>query len=154
MFFYWVKRQHSEFLLGSSEMVFFSSDRSSYSDDGLLYIRQRQWQQLFQIFTQSLDAIDVTSVTLSRLNSINAIHVIRCKLMLIECQMLQCSNLLMLQCFNVPIFQCSNDPMFKCSNVPMSQWSLVPMCLSFHRVARVSCPLVHWVYWSSGPLVH
>ena len=52
-----------------------SSDRSSCNDDGLLYIRQRQWQQLFQIFTQSLDAIDVTSVTLSRLNSINAIDV-------------------------------------------------------------------------------
>ena len=54
-----------------------SSVRSSCSDDGLLYIRQRQWQQLFQIFTQSLDAIDVTSVTLSRLNSINAIDVTR-----------------------------------------------------------------------------
>ena len=52
-----------------------SSDRSSYSDDGLLYIRQRQ--QLVHIFTQSIDAIDVTSVTLSRLNSINAINVTR-----------------------------------------------------------------------------
>ena len=52
----------------------FSSDRSSYSDDGLLYIRQ----QLFQILTQSLDAIDATSVTLSRLNNINAIDVTRC----------------------------------------------------------------------------
>ena len=39
-----------------------SSDRSSCSDDGLLYIRAQQ--QLFQIFTQSLDAIDVTSVIL------------------------------------------------------------------------------------------
>ena len=58
-------------------IFFVSSDRSSYSDDGLLYIRQRQWQQLFQIFTQSLDAIDVTSVTLSCLNSINAIDVTR-----------------------------------------------------------------------------
>ena len=33
------------------------------------------------------------------------------------------------------------------------------MCFSFHRVARVSCPLVHWsigplVSWSLGPLVH
>ena len=32
------------------------------------------------------------------------------------------------------------------------------MCFSFHRVARVSCPLVHWsigplVSWSLGPLV-
>ena len=61
--------------------LFISSDRSSYSDDGLLFIRQ----QLFQIFTQSIDSIDVTSVTLSRLNSINAIDVKRCKLMLIEC---------------------------------------------------------------------
>ena len=58
--------------------VFVSSDRSSYSDDGLLYIRQWQRQQLFQIFTQSIDAIDVTSVTLSRLNIINAIDVTRC----------------------------------------------------------------------------
>ena len=65
--------------------TFISSVRSSCSDDGLLYIRQRQWQQLFQIFTQSIDAIDVTSVTLSRLNSINSIDVTRCKLMLIEC---------------------------------------------------------------------
>ena len=43
-----------------------SSDRSSYSDNGLLYIYP--WQQpVFQIFTQSINAIDVTSVTLSRL---------------------------------------------------------------------------------------
>ena len=49
-----------------------SSDRSSYSDNGLLYV------QLFQIFTQSIDAIDVTSDTLSRLNIINAIIVTRC----------------------------------------------------------------------------
>ena len=34
-----------------------SSDRSSCTDDGLLYIRAAR--QLFQIFTQSLDAIDV-----------------------------------------------------------------------------------------------
>ena len=59
---------------------FISSDRSSYSDDVLLYI-----QPLFHIFTQSVDAIDVTSVTLSRLNGINAIDVTRCALMLIEC---------------------------------------------------------------------
>ena len=52
---------------------FVSSDRSSYSDDGLLYIYPQR--QLFQIFTQSIDAIDVTSVTLSRLNSINAIDI-------------------------------------------------------------------------------
>ena len=51
-----------------------SSDRSSCSDDGLVYI---QWRPLFEFFTQSLDAIDVTSVTLSRFNSINAIHVTR-----------------------------------------------------------------------------
>ena len=50
--------------------MFISSDRSSYSDDGLVYIHP-----LFEIFTQSNDAIDVTSVTLSRLNSINAIDV-------------------------------------------------------------------------------
>ena len=81
-----------------------SSDRSSYSDDGLLYV------QLFHIFTQSIDAIDVRSVTLGRLNSINAIHVTRCKLMLMPDCML-----------NVPISQCSNDPMFKCSNVQMLQ---------------------------------
>ena len=53
-----------------------SSDRSSCSDDGLVYIQWRQ-RPLFEIFTQSLDAIDVTSVTLSRLNSINAIDVTR-----------------------------------------------------------------------------
>ena len=61
-----------------SDKIIVSSDRSSYSDDGPLYIRQWQWQQLFQILTQSLDAIDATSVTLSRLNSINAIDVTRC----------------------------------------------------------------------------
>ena len=55
---------------------FISSDRSSYSDDGLLYIYPQR--QLFQIFTQSIDAIDVTSVTLSRLNSINAFNVTKC----------------------------------------------------------------------------
>ena len=64
--------------------VIVSSDRSSYSDDGLLYVYPRL-QPLSQIFTQSIDAIDVTSVILSRLNSINAFDVTRCKLMLIEC---------------------------------------------------------------------
>ena len=54
-----------------------SSDRSSYSDSGLLYIRSSGSGNFFQIFTQSIDAIDVTSVTLSRLNSINAIDVTR-----------------------------------------------------------------------------
>ena len=53
-----------------------SSDRSSYCDDGLLYIYPRQL--FFQIFTQSFDAIDVTGVTLSCLNSINANKVTRC----------------------------------------------------------------------------
>ena len=60
------------FLTIQAKTLIFSSDRSSCSDDGLLYIRQRQ---LFQSFTQSIDAIDVTSVTLSRLISINAIDV-------------------------------------------------------------------------------
>ena len=53
-----------------------SSDRSSYSDDGLVYIHISL--ATFQIFTQSIDAIDVTSVTLSLLNSINAIDVTSC----------------------------------------------------------------------------
>ena len=52
-----------------------SSDRSSNSDDGLLYVYPQL--QLFQIFTQSLDAIDFTSVTLKRLNSITADDVTR-----------------------------------------------------------------------------
>ena len=52
-----------------------SSDRSSWSDDGLLYIQQRP---LFEIFTHSIDAVDVTIVTLICLNSINAIDVTKC----------------------------------------------------------------------------
>ena len=52
---------------------FVSSDRSSFSDDGLVYIHP-----LFENFSQSNDAIDVTSVTLSNLNSMNAIDVTRC----------------------------------------------------------------------------
>ena len=63
---------------------------------------------LFQIFTESIDAIDVTSVTLSCLNIINAIDVTRRKLMLIECQIFQCSNDPMFKCFNIPMIQCSN----------------------------------------------
>ena len=59
--------------LSNLYIVIISSDRSSCTDDGLLYIRAAR--QLFQIFTQSIDAIDVTSVTLSRLNSINAIDI-------------------------------------------------------------------------------
>ena len=59
-------------------LIFVSSDRSSYSDDGLRYIYPQQQRQLYQIFTQSINAIDVTSVTLSRLISINAIDVTRC----------------------------------------------------------------------------
>ena len=66
--------EKSDFL--SIFLSFVSSDRSSYSDDGLLYYIYPQ--RLFQIFTQSIDAIDVTSVTLSCLNSINAIDVARC----------------------------------------------------------------------------
>ena len=38
-------------------VIIISSDRSSCTDDGLLYVRAAR--QLFQIFTQSLDAIDV-----------------------------------------------------------------------------------------------
>ena len=49
--------------------TFISSDRSSYSDDGFLYVYIRN--PLFLIFTQSIEAIDVTSVTLSRSNSIH-----------------------------------------------------------------------------------
>ena len=71
------KTENKVATLSKSSSKLVSSDRSSYSDDGLLYIRQWQRQQLFQIFTQSFDAVDVTSVTLSRLNSINAIDVTR-----------------------------------------------------------------------------
>ena len=87
-------------LLAPSFSHFISSDRSSYCDDGLLYIYPRP---LFQFFTQSLHAIDVTSVTLSCLNSINSFDVTRCKLKLIECRMFQCSNVPMIQCSNVQI---------------------------------------------------
>ena len=59
------------------ESWFVSSEGSSYSDDGLLYISTAQ-RPLFQIFTQSLDAFDVSSVTLSCLNNINANDVTRC----------------------------------------------------------------------------
>ena len=48
---------------GCGSPDFVSSDRSSYSDDVLLYIQQAP--NFFEIFTQSIDAIDVTSVTLS-----------------------------------------------------------------------------------------
>ena len=63
------------------------------------------------------------------------------------------------ECSNVPMIQWSNVQMFKYSNVPMNLWSNVPMCFSFHKVARVFCPLVYWsigplVHWSIGPLVH
>ena len=52
----------------------FSSDRSSYSDDVLLYMQR----PLFSVFSQSIDAIDFTSVILSRLDSINVTDVTRC----------------------------------------------------------------------------
>ena len=58
-------------------------------------------------------------------------------LMLIEWQMLKCSNIPMFQCFNVPLFQCSNDPMFKCSNVPVFNYSNLT-----------------WVHWFIVPLFH
>ena len=44
-----------------SLILIVSSDRSSYSDDGLLYISAAA---IFQIFTQFRGAIDITSVTL------------------------------------------------------------------------------------------
>ena len=59
--------------LASKPLNVFSSDRSSYSDDGQLCIYPSK--PLFQIFTQSIDAIDVTSDTLSCLSCINAIDV-------------------------------------------------------------------------------
>ena len=49
--------------VSTTTATFISSDRSSYSDDVLLYIYLSN--PLFQISTQSLDAIDVTSVTLT-----------------------------------------------------------------------------------------
>ena len=56
-----------------SQILFFSPDRSCYSDDVVLYI----------------DAIDVTRVTLSRLNCMNAIDFTRveCLLSNDECQL-------------------------------------------------------------------
>ena len=66
----WIK------IIAQNKDLFISSDRSSYSDEGLLYIRGNN--PLFQSSTQSIDAIDVASVTLSRLNSINAIDVTGC----------------------------------------------------------------------------
>ena len=60
------------------KLTFISSDRSSDSDDVLLYKDIYIRSPLFQIFAQSIDANDVTSVTLSHLNSINAIDVTRC----------------------------------------------------------------------------
>ena len=74
------------FMLQFCQELFVSSDRSSYSDDGLVYIHP-----LFEIFTHSNDAIDITSVTLSRLNSINAIDVtclrVECRISNVKCQM-------------------------------------------------------------------
>ena len=112
------------FLVFCSKII--SSDRSSCSDDGLVYISGSWQRPLFQIFTQSIDAIDVTSVTQSCLNSINAIYVTRYWLMLIECRKFNCSNVPMFQCSNVhcskvPIFKCS---MFQCFNVQMFKCSI------------------------------
>ena len=97
-------RFHSapQFLFCWSSILFISSDRSSYSGDGLLYV----YRTTFRIFTQSIDAIDVTSVTLSRLNSINARNWFH--KMLIEC-----SNVPMFQCLDVQMFKCSNSQLFK-----------------------------------------
>ena len=133
----------------------FSSGRSSYSDAVLLDTTVL----LSQIFTQSIDAIDVTSVTLSCLNSINAIDVTRCKLMLIECRMFQCSNVPMFQCSNVPMFQCvflfigSKEFLVHWSIGLLVHWTIGPL------VHWSTGPLVHWsigslVHWSIGPLVH
>ena len=80
---------------GQVALFIFSSDRSFCSDEWWFIIFPQQ--QLFQIFTQSIGAIYITSVTLGCLNSINAIDVTRCWLMLIECQMFQCSNVQMLK---------------------------------------------------------
>ena len=44
--------------------------------------------------------------------------------MLIECQMLKCSDVPMIRCSNVPMFQCSNVPMFQCSNFQMFKYQM------------------------------
>ena len=56
--------------------IFISSVRSSYSDNGLLYIRGSSGN--FFRFWAFKHFYNVTSVTLGHLNSINAIDVIRC----------------------------------------------------------------------------
>ena len=122
------KKQFHEQTCFGSTWLFVSSDRNSYSDDGLLYVHKTFW-----IFTQSIGAIDFTGVTLSRWNSINAFDVTRCKLKL---------NL------NVPIFQCSNVPMFQCSNVQMLKWSNIQM-LKCSKVPMFQCSNVHIVKWSN-----
>jgi len=106
------------------------SDRSSYSDDGLLYIRG-------------------SSNNLSRLNSINAIDVTRYWLNVeyYKVPIIQCSNFP-----NVQVFQCFNVPILDWSIGPLVNWSIGP--LVHWSIGR----LVHWsigplVYWSIGGIL-
>ena len=68
-----------------------SSDRSSYSDDVLLYI--------------------------CRMFKCSNVSMFHCS----NVPMFQCFNVPMFQCSNVPMFQCSNVPKFQCFNVQMFQ---------------------------------
>ena len=98
-------------------ILFISSDRSSCTDDGLLYIRSSTHFFRFGAF---MPFYTVTSVTLSRFNSINAIEVKICWLNV------ECSNVQIFKCSNVQIFQCSN---VKCQ---MSGHSFLSQGRHFH----------------------
>ena len=103
------------------KQLLISSDRTSCTDDGLLYIQATisnfhsvPWcNWCYKCHSKSLKQYQCSWY-----------HKI-----LIECWILQSSNV---SIFHFPMFKCFNVSMFQCSNIPLVHWSIGP--------------LVHWRY--------
>ena len=117
---------YSPLLHDSWKGTFFSSDRSSYSDNGLLYIHP--WRQpLFQIFTQSINA-KCHSKSLKQY----------------QCNWESQENV---QCRMANV-QWSFGPLLHCSIVPLFHWSIGPLIQLVHWSISL---LVHWsIGWMSN----
>ena len=101
-------------------LVFVSSDRSSCSDDGLVYIQR--WQRpLFEIFTHSLDAIPMLQFS--------------------NDQVFQCSNVPLIHRSIGPLVNWSIGPLVHCSIGSLVHWTISP--LDHWSIGQ-------WVHWSIG----
>ena len=132
--------------------VFVSADRSSLSDDVLLYIHPGHFFRFsFHSVHWCWCHMCHSKLLKHRLN----VPMFQCsnvpKFQRSNIPMFQCSNVQMLKCPNVQkMFKCSNSQMLKCWNVPMSKCPNVQMS-KCPNVQMSNCPKCPNVQMSKCP---